>query len=176
MVSEPNDSTKEKKAKKKKEKKKKKEDKRKWELVRRVLPFLRKKIAILVDGPNILRKEFNIRLEDIKDAGKELGRVQVAKVYLDRYAPEKLFEAISNSGFDPVVSAVDVHVQMAVDVMNFLLDSDIKLVMIASRHARCVPLLRKSKEKNVETAVIGFDPGFSIALQNAADYVFKLEV
>ncbi|MFX1487314.1 MAG: NYN domain-containing protein [Promethearchaeota archaeon] len=174
MVSE-NEDSKEKKEKKKGKGKAKKPEKRKWEMVRRVLPFLKKKIAILVDGPNILRKEFNIRLEDIKDAGKELGRVQVAKVYLDRYAPEKLFEAISNSGFEPVVSTVDVHAQMAIDVMNYLLDSDIKLIMIASRHARCVPLLRKSKEKNVETAVIGFDPGFSIALQNAADYVFKLE-
>jgi len=35
-------------------------------------------------------------------------------------------------------------------------------------------MLRKAKEQGLETVAIGFDPGFSIALQNTADYVFKL--
>ena len=44
-----------------------------------------------------------------------------------------------------------------------------KVIVIASRHARIAPILHKIKEKGISTVVIGFEPGFSIALQKAAD-------
>jgi uncharacterized protein (TIGR00288 family) len=149
---------------------------RRWSLSKRILPFLRKKIAVLVDGPNVLRKEFNIKLEDISEAVKTLGKIQVPRVYLNQFATEKLIEAISNSGYEPVITTMDVHLKMAMEAMEIVNNPklDIKYVAIVSRHARCLPILHRLKEKDLETIVIGFEPGFSVALQNTADYIFKL--
>ncbi|MEM2109687.1 MAG: NYN domain-containing protein [Candidatus Odinarchaeota archaeon] len=146
----------------------------KWSLAKRILPFFRKKIAVLVDGPNILRKEFNVKLEEILEAVNSLGKVQVARVYLNQHASEKLIEAISNSGFEPIISTIDVHLKMAMDVVELTNKLELDYIAIASRHARCVPILHSLKERNLGTVIIGFEPGFSVALQNTADYVFKL--
>ncbi len=145
-----------------------------WSLAKRILPFFKKKIAVLVDGPNILRKEFNIKLEEVLEAVSSLGKIQVARVYLNQHASEKLIEAISNSGFEPIISTIDVHLKIAMDVMELINKIELDYIALASRHARCVPILHKLKEKNLGTVVIGFEPGFSVALQNTADYVFKL--
>lgn len=150
-------------------------EKKKWSLAKRILPFIKSKVALLVDGPNLLRKEFNIKLEDVLNAAEYLGRVQIARVYLNEYAPEKLFEAIYNSGFEPVVTTGDIYIEMAIDVMEIMHKTDVKIIVIGSRHARCVPILHKAKSMDKETAVVGFDPGFSTALQKTADYVFKLQ-
>ncbi len=154
----------------------KKEPKRRFKKIRSLLGR-EKKVSLLVDGPNMLRRidGHQIRLEDIEDATREIGKIQTARVFLDRYAPERLMQAIVNSGFDPVVAMGDVHVHMAMSAMDILFSTDINVVAIASRHARCAPILRRIKERGFECASIGFDPGYSIALQNAADYVFKLE-
>lgn len=130
----------------------------------------KKKVALLVDGPNMLRKDFNIKLEDLLGIASKYGKVQVAKVYLNQYAPAKLAEAVSNSGFTPDIVAHDIHVAMAIDSIYLLRKVNIDILVIASRHARCVPILRKAREEGLETVVIGFNPGFSVALRNTADY------
>ena len=56
----------------------------------------RKGIGLLVDGPNMLRKEFQIDLEEIRSTLKEFGDIKVGRVYLNQYASEKLVEAIEN--------------------------------------------------------------------------------
>ncbi|MEM3390871.1 MAG: hypothetical protein QW226_00995 [Archaeoglobaceae archaeon] len=45
----------------------------------------RKKIGVLVDGPNMLRKEFNTNLKEIRDILTEYGDIKIAKVFLNRY-------------------------------------------------------------------------------------------
>lgn len=48
-----------------------------------------KRIALLIDGPNILRKELGVKLEDIAEALSEIGGdIRVAKVILNQYAPQ----------------------------------------------------------------------------------------
>ncbi len=73
-----------------------------------------KHIAVLVDGPNILRKEFNVNLFDMKKKLEPYGQVKVGKVFLDQYAPDKLIEAVTNQGFEPIITSTDVDVAMAV--------------------------------------------------------------
>ncbi len=133
------------------------------------------RVALLIDGPNVLRREFEIRLDDLKDIVEELGKIGVAKVYLNERASSKLLEAISNSGFTPVVTTYDVHLQMAIDSMDLVLGDATRLLAVFSRHARTAPILRRAREHGVETLAIGFDPGFSVAVQNAADYVLRLD-
>jgi uncharacterized protein (TIGR00288 family) len=144
-----------------------------WEIVKQTPP-VDKKIAVLVDGPNMLRKEFNVKLEYIREPVETLGNIVIAKVFLNTFATDRLLEAIANSGFTPIVTAIDIHTTMAVEAMDVIATHKVNTLAIASRNARCAPILRKAKEKGVESISIGFEPGFSTALQNASDYVIKI--
>jgi uncharacterized protein (TIGR00288 family) len=133
------------------------------------------RVAFLIDGPNVLRREFAIRLDDLKDQIGALGKIGVAKVYLNERASTKLLEAISNSGFSPVVTTSDVHLHMTIEAMDLILGDNAKLLVIFSRHARTAPILRRAREHGLETLAIGFEPGFSVAVQNAADQVLRID-
>lgn len=133
------------------------------------------RVALLIDGPNVLRREFEVRLDDLKNSIEKLGKIGVAKVYLNERASAKLLEAISNSGFTPVITTSDVHLHMAVDSIDLVLGDATKLLAIFSRHARVAPIIRRAREHGLETISIGFEPGFSVAVQNAADHVIRLD-
>ncbi|MEM0330305.1 MAG: NYN domain-containing protein, partial [Archaeoglobaceae archaeon] len=77
-------------------------------------------MGVLVDGPNMLRKEFNTNLKEIRELLAEYGDIKIAKVFLNQYATDKLVEAIENQGFEPVVTSGDVDVRMAVEAMELI--------------------------------------------------------
>ena len=60
--------------------------------------------------------------------------------------------------------------------MDSIYQKNIDMIIIASRHARCAPILRAAKANGLDTAIIGFQPGFSVAVKNAADMAFQLEI
>ncbi|KPU62487.1 TIGR00288 family NYN domain-containing protein [Thermococcus argininiproducens] len=134
-----------------------------------------KKIALLIDGPNILRKEFHVHLEDIVKALEEFGNIRVAKVILNQYAPQGLIEAIANQGFEPIIVAGETGVKLAVEAMREIYNPNVDIIALATRNAEFLPIILKAKEKGKETAIIGIEPGFSAALKHAADYVVILE-
>jgi len=131
-------------------------------------------IGLLIDGPNILRKEFDINLEDIKKILEDMGDIRIGKVLLNQFAPHGLIEAIANQGFDAIVVTGDIDVRMGVEAMEIIYNDNINTVAIATRDADFVPILAKAKEHGKETIVIGAEPGFSIALQNTSDFVIKM--
>ncbi|NJF24148.1 TIGR00288 family NYN domain-containing protein [Thermococcus sp. Bubb.Bath] len=133
-----------------------------------------KKIALLIDGPNILRKEFGIRLEDLVDVLSEIGDIRVAKVILNQYAPQGLIEAVSNQGFEPLIVSGETGVKLAVEAMKEIYNPHIDVIAVATRNAEFLPVILKAKEKGKETVVIGVEPGFSAALKHAADYAIVL--
>ncbi|NHK29971.1 MAG: NYN domain-containing protein [Asgard group archaeon] len=137
-----------------------------------------KKVALIIDAPNILRRVNNkqIRLEDIEKIASKLGQIKVAKVILNRHAPKSLLRAIENSGYEPIVATSDIYIRMAIEVMDSVFSKNIQIVIIASRHARCAPILRAVKNNGIDSAIIGFQPGFSIAVKNASDMAFQLEL
>ena len=134
-----------------------------------------KRIALLIDGPNILRKEFGIKLEDIVEALERIGDIRVAKVVLNQYAPQGLIEAVSNQGFEAIVVSGETGVKLAVEAMREIYNPNIDVIALATRNAEFLPVILKAKEKGKETAVIGVEPGFSAALKHAADYTITLE-
>ncbi|NPD88491.1 MAG: NYN domain-containing protein [Asgard group archaeon] len=137
-----------------------------------------KRIAIFVDGPNFLRKigDRQIKLEDIDEQVKNLGRPVFRKVILNEHAGQKLIQAITNSGYEPIVTPHDTHIFLSIEIMDAIEDSrKVDVIVIASRHARINPILMKIKEKGIETAVVGFEPGFSIAIQKSADNCFVIK-
>ena len=133
-----------------------------------------RKIGLLIDGPNILRKEFGINLDDLKAILEDEGDIRIGKVLLNQYASQGLIEAIANQGFDSIVVAGDTDVRMGIEAMEMIYNDTVDTVALASRDADFLPILVKSKECGKETIVIGAEPGFSIALQNAADTVILM--
>jgi uncharacterized protein (TIGR00288 family) len=133
-----------------------------------------KGIGLLVDGPNMLRKEFQIDLEEIRNTLKEFGDIKVGRVYLNQYASEKLVEAVENQGFEPVVSSSDVDVRLAVEATELIFNPNIDIIAIVTRDADFKPVLSKAMEHGKETIIFGAEPGFSTALKNLADVVVIL--
>ncbi len=132
-------------------------------------------IGLLVDGPNILRKEFNVNLEEIRDVLKEYGNVKIGRVFLNQYASDKLVEAIESNGFEPIICSSDVDVRLAVEGMELVYNPTIDTLALVTRDADFKPLLNKANEHGKETIIFGVEPGFSKALRNSADYVIVLE-
>ncbi|MEW6009966.1 MAG: TIGR00288 family protein [Methanobacterium sp.] len=128
-----------------------------------------KNVGLLVDGPNMLRKEFNLDLETVKDLISENGNIKVGKVLLNQYASDKLIEAIVNQGFSPLIVAGDIDVQLAVEAFELIYNPHIDIIALMTRNADFLPLLNIAKEKGKETILVGAEPGLSIALKNSAD-------
>lgn len=141
----------------------------------------RKRVALFVDGPNMLRKEFMVDLRELKRGLRKFGRITIAKVFLNQFAPEKLIEAVINEGFESIMvlaekeeESTDVDVSMAVSAVETALTKDVDIIAIATRDADFLPVIQTAKRYGKEVIVIGADPGFSASLRNAADYIVKL--
>ena len=148
---------------------------------REMMPENFKKVALFVDGPNMLRKEFMVDLRELRKRAENYGRIMIARVFLNQFAPEKLVEAIINEGFESVMilaenqeDAMDVDVAMAVAAVEAALTKDIDVIAIASRDADFLPVIQKSKEYGKYVVVLGAEPGFSTCVRNAADFVENL--
>ncbi|WP_297509710.1 TIGR00288 family NYN domain-containing protein [Thermococcus sp.] len=133
-----------------------------------------KRIALLIDGPNMLRKDLGVKLEDIVEALEGFGDIRVAKVILNQYAPQGLIEAVSNQGFEAIIVSGETGVKLAVEAMREIYNPNIDIIALATRNAEFLPVILKAKEKGKETIVIGVEPGFSVALKHAADYTIVL--
>ena len=139
----------------------------------------KKNVALFVDGPNIIRKEFGIDLDELRKSVEEHGRVMIGRVFLNQYASEKLVEAIANQGFEPSIflageEASDVDVALAVAVVEAAHNDKVDTIAIASRDADYLPAIQVAKRNGKRIVVIGINPGFSKALQNSADVVVTL--
>ncbi|WEL19678.1 TIGR00288 family NYN domain-containing protein [Candidatus Nanohalococcus occultus] len=139
-------------------------------------------VAVYVDGPNVIRKEFDLDLDRLREEVEELGHLKIGKVFLNQYASEKLIEAIVSQGFEAALGLggekdkeSDVDVYMAVNAMEAVFNDSIDTVVIVTRDTDFLPVIQKAKEHGKKTVVVGMEPGFSTALKNAADKVIELE-
>jgi len=137
----------------------------------------RPKVAFFVDGPNMIRKEFNIDLRELRKRVEKYGRISVGKVFLNQFASEKLIEAIANEGFESVIALgdpeqkTDVDVSIAVHAMDSIYNSEVDIIALATRDADFLALLQKAKEKGKLTLLVSVEPGLAVSLKHAADYV-----
>lgn len=134
-------------------------------------------IALFVDGPNMLRKEFSIDLRELRKRVSRYGRIVIAKVFVNQFAPEKLIEAIINEGFEVKIVLAskeeenDVDVSLAVEAIEAILTKDIHILALSTRDADFLPLIQKAKEYGKKVIIFGAEPGFSASLRNSADVV-----
>jgi uncharacterized protein (TIGR00288 family) len=138
------------------------------------------KLAFFVDGPNMIRKEFNIDLKDLKRRVEKYGRIIIGKVFLNQFASEKLIEAVANEGFETIIALgdpeqkTDVDVSIAVHAMEAINNPEIEVIALASRDADFLPLIQKAKEKGKMTVLVTVESGLAVSLKHAADYVEML--
>ena len=130
-----------------------------------------KKIAFFVDGPNMLRKEFDVDLNIIRDELEKFGSLTVAKIFLNQFAPDKLIEAVVNQGFEPIiVTSDDVDAPMAAEAMEYVFNEHIDVIALMTRDSDFHPVINKAKEHGKETIVVGSEP-IAAALKNTADHI-----
>ena len=134
-----------------------------------------KNIGLLVDGPNMLRKEFDCNLDNVKDLITEHGIIKVGKVFLNQYASDKLIEAVVNQGFSPMIVSGETDVQMAIEAYELIHNPNVDVIAFMTRDVDFFPLINVAKEHGKKTIIIGAEPGFSVALKNSADITITLK-
>jgi len=134
-----------------------------------------RRVAVFVDGPNLLRKEFGIDIDSIKKEAQKFGSIKIGRVYLNQFASDKLVEATVNQGFSPIISATDVDVVMACDATEVAFNSNIDVIIFATRDSDFLPALIKAKEHGKETVALVAEEMSAAALKNTADKVVFLK-
>lgn len=149
-----------------------------FENIRKKLKFGKKpnkRLAVFVDGPNILRKEFSVDLQVVKKSLAPFGQIKVGKVFLNQFASQKLVEACNNQGFESIVTVGDVDVAMAVDATEAIFNNTIDVIVWVTRDSDYLPSIVKAKRYGKDTIVVLVDEAAAAALKNTADYVIVLK-
>ena len=132
-------------------------------------------IAVLIDGPNTIRKKFNVDLKVVLKEIAKYGQIRIAKIYLDQYASEKLIEAMVNQGLDTIITTGDVDVTMAIEAMEYVLNPGIDIIALMTRDTDFRPVLIKAREHGKKTIIAANDVAFSVALKNTSDIVITMK-
>jgi uncharacterized protein (TIGR00288 family) len=126
-------------------------------------------VALFVDGPNILREEFDVDLDDVREAARAVGRPVVARLYLDEHATPGLIQAAEARGFEVIVTSGDVDVKLAVDATRTICEGHATVVALASRDTDFKPVVEAAHAAGLRTlAIAPGTHGRSDALRNAA--------
>jgi len=132
-------------------------------------------VGLYVDGPNVLRAEFDVDLDDLRNLAAEEGALAIARLYLDEHATPELIRAAEARGFDVVTTSGDVDVRLAVDATAAVTDGDLDVLVVASRDADFKPVLERAGEHGLRTVAIApGSHGRSDALRNAAQHAITL--
>jgi uncharacterized protein (TIGR00288 family) len=126
-------------------------------------------VALFVDGPNVLREEFDVDLDDVREAAAAEGQLVTTRLYLDEHATPGLIQAAEARGFEVVVTSGDVDVKLAVDAARFAAERRMATLAIASRDTDFKPVLEVANGYGIRTLAVAPGAfGRSDALRNAA--------
>lgn len=127
------------------------------------------RVGLFVDGPNLLRDEFDVDLDDVRTAAEESGRLVATQCYLSEHATPELVKAVEARGFEVQVTSGDVDVAMAVAATELVCADLVDVLAIASRDADFKPVVELAGRHDVRTlAIAPGQHGRSDALRNAA--------
>jgi uncharacterized protein (TIGR00288 family) len=127
------------------------------------------RVALFVDGPNVLRSEFDTDLDEVRAAAAAMGRPVLTRVYLDEKASSGLIQAAEARGYEVVITSGDVDVKLAVDAAALVADRDCDVLAVASRDTDFKPVLELAARRGLRTlAIAPGSHGRSDALRNAA--------
>jgi uncharacterized protein (TIGR00288 family) len=133
-------------------------------------------VALLVDGPNVLREEFDTDLDQVREVAAGWGPLAVTRLYVDEHATPELMQAAEARGYEVRVTSGDVDVKLAVDATELVLEEPMDTLVVASRDTDFKPMLEKAARAGVETVALApGEHGRSDALQNAANESLVLD-
>ena len=133
-------------------------------------------VALFVDGPNVLREEFDVDLDDVREAAEAEGPLVTTRLYVDEHATPGLIQAAEARGFEVVVTSGDVDVKLAVDAARFAAERRMTTLAIASRDTDFKPVIETANGYGIRTLAIAPGAfGRSDALRNAANDSVTLE-
>jgi uncharacterized protein (TIGR00288 family) len=126
-------------------------------------------VGLFVDGPNVLRNEFDVDLDDVRTIAESYGPLAITRLYLDENASPGLVQAGEARGFEVVTTSGDVDVRLAVDATEAVTANRIGTLVVASRDTDFKPALEVAARNGVHTVALApGEHGKSDALQNAA--------
>lgn len=133
------------------------------------------RVGLFVDGPNVLRSEFDVDLDDVRMAAGEHGQPALTRLYVDEHATPGLIQAAESRGFEIVVTSGDVDVKLAVDAASAAVRDEFDLLAIVSRDVDFKPVLETAARHGLQTLAIAPGAhGRSDGLQNAAHNAITL--
>jgi uncharacterized protein (TIGR00288 family) len=134
------------------------------------------RVALYVDGPNVLRDEFDVDLDELRTTAERAGHATITRLYLDQHATPGLIQAAEARGFEVVVTSGDVDVKLAVDAAAAATDRLADTIVIASRDTDFKPALELARAHGRKTVAIApGEYGRSDALGNTADESIVLD-
>ena len=133
-------------------------------------------VALLVDGPNVLREEFDVDLAELLQTAIDDGSTGIGRLYLDEHASAGLIRAAEANGYDVTVTSGDVDVRLAIDAVEAILSGDFDVIAIASRDGDFRPVFDRAGRAGLRTmAIAPGTVGRSDALVQAADEAVMLD-
>jgi uncharacterized protein (TIGR00288 family) len=127
------------------------------------------RVALFVDGPNLLREEFDVDLDDVRGAAGTAGRPVATRLYVDEHATPGLIQAAEARGYEVIVTSGDVDVRLAVDAVRLAVEGRMDVLAIASRDTDFKPVVETAHALGLRTlAIAPGTHGRSDALRNAA--------
>ncbi|MBX0294754.1 NYN domain-containing protein [Haloarcula nitratireducens] len=134
------------------------------------------RVGLYVDGPNVLRSEFDVDLEDVRTVAESYGPLATTRLYLDENASPGLIQAGEARGFEVITTSGDVDVRLAVDATEAVASGRIDVLVVASRDTDFKPALEVAARNGVRTVALApGEHGRSDALQNAAQDSLSLD-
>ncbi|HMB50794.1 NYN domain-containing protein [Natronoarchaeum rubrum] len=130
----------------------------------------RPRVGLFVDGPNVLRDEFDVDLDDVRESAEAFGQLGITRLYLDEHATPGLIQAAEARGYEVVITSGDVDVKLAIDASESAVRDEIDVLAIASRDTDFKPVIETAGRNGVRTVAIAPGThGRSDALRNAAN-------
>lgn len=134
------------------------------------------RVGLFVDGPNVLRDEFDTDLDELRSLATERGDCARTVLYLDEHATPGLIQAAEARGFEVVLTSGDVDVKLAIDATAAVADDRLDVLVLVSRDTDFKPVVELARAREVTTvAVAPGEYGTSDALANAANESIVLD-
>ncbi len=126
-----------------------------WSWIRSVVGGGRQsRYGLFLDGPNLLRDDVGVDLNEVRDRVDARGDLVLGRVYLDHRASASLVQAVEAAGFEVVTTSGDVDVRLAVDATEAIVGDAVDGVVIATRDLDFKPVLELARRMGVTTVVV----------------------
>jgi len=133
---------------------------------------MKKKIAVFVDGQNVLSEAKSINLMKVKQDIQKYGEIVTAKVFLANHTPLHVGDKARGLGFQ-IIRAVGGDVDSVLTlygVIDGIIDEKIDIMVLISGDSDYNDMLHMAKKYGKRVMVVGFDGNVSKANLNVANW------